>query len=362
MRRRRGPVAGTGHPHRDAREPAAGAAVAARPPAGETQPPPGHDQSGGPVPPRRDAAVARGVAAGPRPDMVGAARPFVSIAVPCRNEALYIAACLDSILASAYPLNQLEVLIADGMSEDGTRDIVAELEQTGADNVGGVIITVPADNSPTARAIAVGLSHPFGVGNAYFRIGADVRRWADTVPFGCFRREVFERIGGFDEDMVRNEDDEFNLRLIKHGGRVLLLPEVVSYYRARKSLRDVAHMYFQYGRYKPLVARKLGAVMTGRQLVPALFLLTLLALGLLGVWVPGARTAAAAIAGCYTALVLGFSALTIRKHGWRCALALTAVFPTVHVCYGIGFLYGVLRYWTPFGRPARATPAVPVPR
>ncbi len=348
--------------------------------------------------------------------MVGAARPFVSIAVPCRNEALYIAACLDSILASAYPLNQLEVLIADGMSEDGTRDIVAEyaarypfirlldnpkrivpaglnaaialakgeiivrmdahetyppeylprlvaeLEQTGADNVGGVIITVPADNSPTARAIAVGLSHPFGVGNAYFRIGADVRRWADTVPFGCFRREVFERIGGFDEDMVRNEDDEFNLRLIKHGGRVLLLPEVVSYYRARKSLRDVAHMYFQYGRYKPLVARKLGAVMTGRQLVPALFLLTLLALGLLGVWVPGARTAAAAIAGCYTALVLGFSALTIRKHGWRCALALTAVFPTVHVCYGIGFLYGVLRYWTPFGRPARATPAVPVPR
>jgi cellulose synthase/poly-beta-1,6-N-acetylglucosamine synthase-like glycosyltransferase len=318
-----------------------------------------------------------------------------------------------SILASDYPLDRMEVLVADGMSEDGTRDIVsrymartplirlldnpkrivpaalntaiaaakgevivrmdaheiyppeylprlvAELEQTGADNVGGVIITLPADDTPTARAIAVGLSHPFGVGNAYFRIGADVRRWADTVPFGCFRREVFERIGGFDEDMVRNEDDEFNLRLIKHGGRVLLLPEVVSYYRARKSLRDVAYMYFQYGRYKPLVARKVGAVMTGRQLVPALFLSSLLAFGLLGIWVPGGRIAVAAIAGCYALLVLGFSALAARRHGLRCALALTAVFPAVHVCYGMGFLYGVFRYWTPFGKRARVTPAVP---
>lgn len=121
-------------------------------------------------------------------------------------------------------------------------------------------------------------------------------------------------------------------------------------------------MYYQYGRYKPLVARKLGGVMTGRQLVPALFLSSLLALGLLSVWAPVARAAAVAIAGCYLALVAAFSARAVRRHGLRCGVALMAVFPTIHVCYGIGFLFGVLRYWTPFAKPTRTAPFLPVAR
>ena len=231
--------------------------------------------------------------------------PLVSVVVPCRNEERHIAQCLDSILACDFPQERLEILVVDGCSDDGTRAILARyaeryarihvldnpkritptalnigvlaargeiimrmdahviypasyisqlvgaLEETGADNVGGIIATLPGDDSATARAIAVGLSHPLGVGNSYFRVGSRERRWTDAVSFGCYRRQVFERIGLFDEELVRNQDDEFDLRLIKHGGRVLLLPEVVSQYYARRSLRQVARMFYQYGYFKP---------------------------------------------------------------------------------------------------------------
>src|SRR5947209_3590107 len=291
--------------------------------------------------------------------------------MPCRNEERYIGACLDSILATTYPLDRIELLVVDGMSEDRTREIVTgypprrstisfpanrrcitpaalnigmraatgeiimrmdahvlyppqyiprlidALQTSDADNVGGVIVTLPADRSTMAQAIAIGLAHPFGVGNAYFRIGVAAPRWVDSVPFGCFRREVFDRTGLFDEDLVRNEDDEFNLRLIKHGGRILLLPEVLSYYFARRWLRDVARMYYQYGYYKPLVAKKLDRVMTLRQLVPGLFLLSLAGTAALGPWFHAARVAGAAIAGSYVVAVLGCVAGAVRRTGWR---------------------------------------------
>ncbi|HVH08865.1 MAG TPA: glycosyltransferase family 2 protein [Gemmatimonadales bacterium] len=323
-------------------------------------------------------------------------RPLVSIVLPCRNEERYIGACLNSILATGYPLDRVELLVVDGMSEDRTRDIVADyarrngvirvlenrrritpaalntgiraaageiimrmdahavypreyiprlveaLQASDADNVGGLLVTLPADDTTVAQAIAVGLAHPFGVGNAYFRIGVGTQRWVDSAPFGCFRREVFDRIGVFDEDLIRNQDDEFNLRLIKHGGRILLLPDVVSYYFARRSLSDVARMYYQYGYFKPLVAKKLEGVMTLRQLVPGLFVLALLGTAVLAPWLRVLRPVTAAIAGTYLAAVLGCVIAAVRRHGWRCALALAAVFPTVHFSYGVGSLRGVL--------------------
>ncbi|MDP3910739.1 MAG: glycosyltransferase family 2 protein, partial [Gemmatimonadales bacterium] len=249
--------------------------------------------------------------------------PRVTVILPCRNEARYIGPCLDSILSASYAPERLEVLVVDGMSDDGTRAVVAEyaaahpriqlldnpsrivptalnvgiraaagdviarmdahvvyppeylprlvaaLEESGADNVGGCIITLPADGTAVAQAIAIALGHPFGVGNSHFRIGARAARLVDTVPFGCYRRDVFARIGEFDEELVRNQDDEFNHRLVASGGRVLLLPDVVSYYYARGSFRQVARMFYQYGAFKPLVARKVGRIMTLRQLVPA---------------------------------------------------------------------------------------------
>lgn len=321
--------------------------------------------------------------------------PRISIIIPCRNEAGYIANCLDSILASDYPQDQLEILVADGRSTDGTRELLADycaqhasvrlldnargttpaglnvaiqassgaivirmdahvlyppdyisrlvrgLEETGADNVGGVLETVPADNTPMARAIAFGMSHRFGVGNAHFRVGASERREVDTVPFGCFRREIFSRIGLFDEELIRNQDDEFNFRVISRGGRVLLLPDVSCRYFARRSLRQLARMYYQYGYFKPLVAQKIGRIMTVRQLVPALLVVALLGSALGSAWLPAARVLFSLILAAYGLLVAVTAVEAARVHGGHCATALAAVLPTLHFSYGIGFLLGV---------------------
>jgi glycosyltransferase involved in cell wall biosynthesis len=321
--------------------------------------------------------------------------PRVSVVIPCRNEAGYIEHCLDSILANDYPRDRLEILVSDGRSTDGTREILARycarhpsvilldnpqgttpsalnagvraasgdviirmdahvlyppdyirrlvrgLEESGADNVGGVLHTIPADDSVTARAIAVGMSHRFGVGNSHFRIGVTEMREVDTVPFGCFRRELFSKVGLFDEELVRNQDDEFNFRLITRGGRVLLLPEVSCRYFARRSLGQLFRMYFQYGYFKPLVARKVGRVMTARQLVPGLLVAGMGTLGMAGVWSPAAQLGLALLMLLYGSMVIGAAVGAIRPHGLGCSLALTAVFPVLHFGYGIGFLLGI---------------------
>ena len=328
--------------------------------------------------------------------MTAAPQPFVSVVVPCRNEERYIGGCLESIVASDYPLDRMEVLVADGRSQDGTREVVARyaaahpwvqlldnpgqitsaglnqairvargevivrmdahveyppdyisrsvaaLRESGADNVGGVIVTRPGDRTATARAIAIGLSHPFGVGNAYFRIGTRHRRWVDTVAFGCFRREVFEEIGLFDEDLVRNQDDELNARLIRHGGRILLAPDIVSYYYARGSLRHLARMYYQYGLFKPLAAQRAGGFVTVRQLVPPAFLLVLLGLGLLSAWWRPAGMLWGGLAGTYLAAAVACAGLKARTQGMRTALALTLVFPVLHFSFALGFLSGLV--------------------
>jgi hypothetical protein len=239
--------------------------------------------------------------------------------------------------------------------------LIDALQSSDADNVGGIIVTLPGDNTPMARAIAVGLSHPFAVGNAYFRIGLSAPRWVDSVPFGCFRREVFDRVGLFDEELVRNEDEEFNLRLVKYGGRILLLPEVVSYYFARRRLRDLGRMYYQYGYFKPLVVRKADGVMTLRQVVPALFVAILAGSIALAPVLPVLGIAvgvAAAYLATMTVCVLG----AVRKHGWRCALALAAVFPVVHFSYGIGSLRGAFDHLLQRRRARRDPTVIPLSR
>jgi glycosyltransferase involved in cell wall biosynthesis len=337
--------------------------------------------------------------------------PFVSILVPCRNEEGYIAACLESIRHTEYPADRLEILVLDGRSDDRTRAIatdvattdgrirvlenpgrtapcalnlgireargsvivrmdahgryppeylprlVAALEESGADNVGGVLTTLPANDTAMARAVAIAMAHPLAVGNSYFRIGTPTRRWVDTVPFGCFRREVFDRVGGFDEELVRNQDDEFNFRLVRRGGRILLEPSARAWYYGRRTLGQLSRMFYQYGYFKPLVARKIGRVMTVRQLVPAAFLLVLgTAAAAALVW-PPAAWAAAAVAAPYGALVTAAALAQARSHGWRCAAVLLAAIPVVHGAYGIGFLRGSIDHLLRFRRRARRVAA-----
>jgi glycosyltransferase involved in cell wall biosynthesis len=341
--------------------------------------------------------------------------PSVSVVVPCRNEARYIAECLDSILACDYPEDRLEILVVDGMSDDGTRAIlteyaarqprlrvldnprritpvalntairaargdvivrmdahvvypkdyvsrlVAALDAYGADNVGAVLRTLPAIPTPLGRAIAIGMSHPFGVGTSYFRIGTDQPRWVDTIAFFCVRRATFDRVGLFDEELIRHQDGEFNARLIKAGGRILLIPDVVSYYYARATLRQVGRMFYQYGYFKPLVAKKLGRFMTVRQLIPPGFILGLATTGLAAIlWKPAALLFGV-VAGSYALVVSGSAVHTAVRAGAATGLSLAAVLPTIHVSYGLGFWRRVIELLLPARRASAARGAAELP-
>lgn len=335
--------------------------------------------------------------------------PFVSVVVPCRNEERYLGRCLDSILASEYPRDRMEILVVDGESDDRTREVAQRFAQadsrirvlrnprqivpaalnrgvrvakgeviarmdahavyppaylprlvqalltSGADNVGGRVVTLPAGRGAVARAIALALGHPFGVGNSYFRIGASHPRPVDTVPFGCYRGEVFDRIGLFDEELIRNQDDEFNHRLIhRGGGRVLLVPDVVSYYYARASFGQLARMFYQYGCFKPLAASKVGRIPTVRSLVPAAFVAGLaLPLPLALFWPVVAWPWGLAL-GAYAAAALACGARAAVRHGLRCGLALAAAFPVMHASYGVGYWRGLwdLAAWRRHADPA----------
>ncbi len=321
--------------------------------------------------------------------------PFLSIIIPCRNEIRFIANCLDSILSCDYGAEYLEILVADGRSDDGTRDViqgfarrysqihlvdnvrrttpaglnaalrqargaiiirmdvhasyppnyisqlVAWLDESCADNVGGVVETRPALPTSKCAAIASVLSSPFGVGNSHFRIGAAKPKWVDTVPFGCYRKEVFERIGNFDEALIRNQDDEFNLRLIRSGGRILLVPSIVSQYYARETLGKLWRMYFQYGWFKPLLYKKFGAAGTLRQLVPPVFVASLLLGGAFALPYRQLRPIFLALAGAYALSDLYFSLRLAAARGIRCMPWLMVAFPVLHFSYGLGYLAGI---------------------
>ena len=328
-------------------------------------------------------------------------RPLVSVVIPVRNESAYIADCLTSLLEGSFPQSRLEVFVVDGMSDDDTASIVADLssrfpcvrllnnpdrfvsqamnigiraasgsiimrvdahaaygpeyiaqlvsglDRLNADNVGGVVVTKPASNRPEAIAVAIVLSHPFGVGNSEFRIRSGGRSEpveVDTVPFGCYRREVFDRIGLYDEKFVRNQDDELNARLKFAGGRIFLLPDVRIDYVARASLRQLARMMYQYGHFKPLVAVKLRRLATVRQLVPPAFVAALLVLPLLSVFSSAAAAAWVSIVAVYTLASLTLSVRQTAGTAAKTTSYLVAGFAVAHISYGFGYLTGLTRF------------------
>lgn len=323
----------------------------------------------------------------------------VSLIIPCRNEEKFIAKVLDNILEQDYPQELIEVLIADGMSEDKTLEIinsykkkhaniivlinpqkivplalnaaikkssgeviirldahseypinyvselVKQLYELDADNVGGVWETTPANESMIAESIAAAMSSSFGIGNAQYRLANDKIRKVDTVPFGCYKREIFDKIGLFDEELVRNQDDEFNGRLIKNGGKIYLIPDLKITYYARDSITKMIKMFYQYAYYKPLVNKKLGAPASLRQFAPPLFVLFFLITGLGGFMSPlmlllflfGA--AVYLFADIWEAFGIG-----IEKDKARLTNILIFLFPLIHFSYGIGYLKGIFDF------------------
>ena len=331
--------------------------------------------------------------------------PSVTLIMPIRNEAAFIERSLGAVLAQDYPAELLEVLVVDGMSDDGTRDIVAQmledrpssrlldnprrivptamnigledasgdvivrvdghavvepdfvsqciqaLDETGADCVGGSIRTV--STTATAQAIAEAMGSPFGVGDARFRTTHDRSMWVDTLAFGAYRRQVFDRVGLFDEELVRNQDDEFNYRLRAAGGRIWLDPRIRSTYYARSTFRSLWRQYYQYGYWKVRVFQKVPGSAQLRHWAPPLFALAVLG-GLVGsILLPVLRVPYLGGLLVYVAASLIASALVAARKGWRHLLRLPIVFATLHLAYGLGFWAGMIRFGLPRGEVGR---------
>lgn len=318
-------------------------------------------------------------------------QPFVSILVPVRNEERYIDRCLYSIAAQDYPRSRFEVVVVDGQSSDQTRQVihrfaaestldlrlldnprrrtapglniglreargdvivrvdghaaiardflsrnVEALEGTGADCVGGVITS--EGDTYIGGAVALAMSSRFGVGGVGFRVGGEGP--VETVAFGAYRRDVFDRIGGFTEDIDKGEDDEFNYRLLDHGGSIMLVPGITATYTVRGDLRGVWRQYFGYGRAKPQVLRRHPAQARPRQFVPAAFVGALA--GTTSLAMLGRSAPLKALVGAY-ALSASIASLPLaRRHGWRHLPPLPVVFACLHVAYGLGFIAGTI--------------------
>nr|MDE5575046.1 glycosyltransferase family 2 protein [Bacteroidales bacterium] len=205
-----------------------------------------------------------------------------------------------------------------------------------------VLNTLPADDSGIEWSVAIASSNGFGVGNAFFRTGISKIRQVDTVPFGCFRRELFDRIGFFDEELVRNQDDEFNARIIRSGGKIFLLPEIEVVYIARGSLAKIAKTYFQYGLFKPLVNKKIKVPATFRQFVPVLFVASLLAGLPFAVFFPAIRWIYLCCLAFYFGIGFSIGLQQAFKHKKPVLFfLLPLVFFLMHLSYGCGYWKGL---------------------
>ena len=330
--------------------------------------------------------------------------PYVSIIIPVRNEEIYISKCLNSILNQDYKKDKLEILIIDGMSEDGTvqkiRDFLGRsennainirvlenlklivpcglnigikeskgdyiirmdahteyvsdyiskciewLNKTGAENVGGPIISLPGSDSFVAKAICLSLSHIFGVGNSKFRTSQKVE-YVDTVTFGAWHKELFDKVGLFDERLARNQDIEFNARIRKNGGKIFLTPGIKSYYHCRSNLKGLWKQNFENGKWVVYTKKIAPYCLSWRHFVPLIFVLSLIISLFLTFFSSLFIILFLIAAGSYILANLFFSALISIKSGIKFFIIMPAVFATLHFSYGLGAIWGLitLRKW-----------------
>jgi len=324
--------------------------------------------------------------------------PSVSIIIPCYNEQPTIRKLLEAIFAQTFPRNNLELIIADGMSTDGTRaeiiafgdshpdlfilvldnlkrnipsglncalkkargDIiirldahsmpypnyielcVADLQAGLGDNVGGVWEIRPSAETWMAESIACAAAHPLGVGDALYR-HTEKPASVDTVPFGAFKRELLALIGFFDETLLSNEDYEFNARIRKSGRKVWLDSSIRSVYFARATLSGLAKQYFRYGFWKWHMIRRYPSTLRWRQGLPPLLVVSLIGLGVMGVMLPAFRVLLAVELLLY---LIALTAAGVRSAYKQKKIYLVFGLPLaiafMHICWGTGFLWSMI--------------------
>jgi len=327
---------------------------------------------------------------------------YVSIVMPCRNEAKFIGRCLDSITANDFPKDRLEILVVDGASEDGTREIIRDymkknsfiriidnpkkivpcalnigiksasgeiiirmdshatyennyiskcikyLHEYKADNVGGIMITIPRDNTFIGKAITTALSHRFGVGNSHYRIGSKEPRWVDDVFGGCYRREVFEKLGFFNENLICTQDIEFNRRLSNANGKIILVPEIISYYYARSDIKSFSKHNFRNGVWA-ILPFKYSDVMpvSWRHLVPLVFVASLISSFILSFFFSIFIWLFLFISGSYVLTNFYYSYLIASKEkSTGYFFVMPVIFASLHIVYGLGSIWGLMKVIT----------------
>lgn len=320
--------------------------------------------------------------------------PFVSVILPVRNEEKFIVDCTRSIFAQDYPREKMEVIFVDGCSTDRTVALLEELQkeypqirilhnpnktvpyamnigirackgpyivrldahayygadyislsirtlmEKDCDNAGGIFVT--HGRGFWGEAIAAGLCTPFGVGNATYRL-ATRDGYVDTVPFGAFRKELFDRIGLYDERMTRNQDNELNFRIRKNGGKIYLNRDIQVQYYCRDSLRGIMDMGFKNGKWNIITMTLCPGSMGMRHFVPMLFVLSTLGLILLtALFGPAVFGTLLGLEwGAYMLLDVFYSYQIAQEKGWKFFLADLIFFPAFHWAYGIGSLFGI---------------------
>ena len=324
--------------------------------------------------------------------------PKVSIVIPCYNEKSTIRLLLDALHEQTFPCADMEVLIADGMSTDGTRDAIAAFqidfpdfdvrvvdntirsipsgvnralqasrgeivirldahskpypdyvercvaahEEKRGDNIGGVWVIYPGADTWIAKSIAVAAAHPLGVGDAFYRHAKHAME-VDTVPFGSFKRELIERVGLLDESLLANEDYELNARIRKAGGRIWLDPSIRSVYFARSTLMELARQYWRYGFWKRHMLRRYPDTLKWRQALPPLFVANLV-----GFLFASLLTPIGLYILFFELLVYFFIVLAVglyiafRDSDAFLLIGLLMTIPVMHISWGSGFLWSLL--------------------
>ena len=301
---------------------------------------------------------------------------------------------MQTVFHQDYPSDRVEILIADGMSDDDTRSVILEmqgevphiqlfdnpghivpkgmnilipkakgeilirvdghcviapdyvsscvshLQKDGVDGVGGPMVTVGEDR--VSQVIALAMSSKFGVGGSSFRTATGQTRLVDTVPFPAYTREIIERVGLYDEELVRNQDDEYNYRIRGSGGKILLADDVRSTYYSRGSLGKLWKQYFQYGYWKVRVLQKHPRQMSLRQFIPPLFVMGLIAALIMAMIIKWGWLVLIGYTGLYLVANLTASIIIALQKGWKYFWHLPVVFATIHVSYGLGFSVGLI--------------------
>ena len=321
--------------------------------------------------------------------------PFISVILPVRNEERFITACVDSIFSQDYPSEKMEVIFVDGRSEDRTVEMLHAMQKNHpqivvldnpnrtvpyAMNIGiahssapvivrldahaeypadyirlsvETLLTQDCDNAGgvfethgrgfMGEAIAEMLKTPLGVGNATYRLTTE-DGYVDTVPFGCFKRELFDRIGGFDERMTRNQDNELNFRIRKNGGKIYLNHKIRVQYYCRDTMRGIMKMGYMNGKWNVITMTLVPGSMGVRHFVPLAFVLSTILLVLLTL-ITRSMLFGGLLAlewGAYLLLDFFYSYTIAKEKGWKFFPVEVILYPAFHFAYGFGSLSGIL--------------------